>query len=508
MDFINEFDAALKNGYIKAYYQPIIRTITSSACCAEALARWEDPKKGIIYPNEFIKLLEDNKLIYKLDLAMVENVCKFYNEHQDKNLCFSINLSRLDFEIIDMFDAVTNILKKYEVPTNVIRLEITESIMAYNLDMTSKLFEKFHEAGFEIWIDDFGSGFSSLQLLRDYNFDVLKLDMSLINKFDLGSKKIISSVINMAKTLGMHTLAEGIETVDEVNFLKNVGCEMIQGYYYSKPLSEYDYFKFLESNQIETKSEYDYWSSAGLLNFLSADPLKSISYNNDISSEISPIALIEYEKGIIKYIYVNNQYDKELKDIGYDTVEKLERYVNDFNYEYHKMYINQIERAIEHNDIQRIDVIVNEVVCSHFIKLIAKNNDKFLIASSFYSINSKRTDYLVLKYSQALYKTYDCVTEINPSKDSAIQIYSTAGFAKIYGTVSLKKGVEEFAEKEVHPDDKKRYLEFFDLNTLVDRIKTHIQDSFLIRSNDKYVVKNVRISKLENGKYLYTIQSK
>ncbi len=106
-----------------------------------------------------------------------------------------------------------------------------------------------------------------------------------------------------------------------------------------------------------------------------------------------------------------------------------------------------------------------------------------------------------------MYKTYDCVTEITPKEDSAVQIYSTAGFAKIYGTKSLREGINEFASNEVKPSDKERYLKFFDLAKIINMDGTYIQDIFLIRSGDSYKLKNVRISKIDNEKYLYTIQS-
>ena len=510
MGFIDEFNEALEKGYIKTYYQPLIRTISGDVCSAEALARWIDPNKGMILPNEFIQKLEDEKLIYKLDLHMIENVCKFYKEFDNKNLKFTVNLSRIDFSQIDMFEAITNILKKYDVPTNVLHLEITESSMLENTRRTKEIFSQFHNAGFEIWIDDFGSGFSSLSILRDYPFDVLKIDMSLIQRFDNNSKKILSSLINMSKRLGIHSLAEGVESKEQLNFLKDIGCEMMQGFYFSRPIDEKSYLEFIKRNNIEDIDDYKYWNEIGKLNFLSADPLSAYSSdlnNIDVLSDIFPVALIEYKKGVIKYIYVNKKYKDELNIVGFDSVLELEKLMNSNNFDHKEPFVNQLENAISYNNIQRKDTIINNVVCSHFTKLISKNNDKYMLASSFKTVSTKRTDYLVLKYSQSLYKTYDTVTEINPDNDSAIQIYSVAGFAKIYGTVSLRKGVQEFAENEVHPNDKERYLEFFNVDNLKQRIQNYIQEQFLIKSGDGYKLKNVRISKLDNGKYLYTIQS-
>ena len=507
MDFVKEFDNAIKNGYIIPYFQPLTRSITGKVCGAEALARWIDPVKGLIPPNEFIPVLEENKLIYKLDLVMLENVCKFYNENKMKNLYFSINLSRLDFESVDMFQLIDEIMNKYNVPRNVIQLEITESIMFDNKLDINLLFKKFHDNGFEIWIDDFGSGFSSLHVLREYKFDVIKIDMSLVQRFDLNSKKILYSVINMAKKLGMRSVAEGVETKEQYKFLKDIGCEIIQGFYFSKPIPGNEFLKYLDVNGNETKEDYKYWNEIGKINFLSANPFKFDKFNEEDIFDVSPLALIEYSNKKLKYVYVNNKYFNELKIVGFNSIEELENSVNNENYENRSSLVQQIENSINNNLTQRVDNIINNVVCSHFTKLVAKSNDKYLVVSSFSTISTKRTDFLVLKYSQSLYKTYDLVNEITPSTDSAVQIYSTAGFSKIYGTKSLRLGIIEFASKEVLESDKERYLEFFDLEKIEKMKEDYIQDRFMIRSGDTYKLKNVRISKLDNGKFLYTIQS-
>ena len=509
MDFIKEFDNAIKNGNIVAYFQPLTRAITGNVFSAEALARWIDPQLGIIPPSEFIPLLEENRLIYKLDLAIIEYVCKFYNENKNMNLNFSINLSRIDFEEVDMFSLIDDILKKYNVPSNVIHLEVTEGTMIHNTKKTRYIFDQFHNAGFEVWIDDFGSGFSSFQVLKEYDFDVLKIDMSIIQKFDANSKKILYSIINMTKKLGIHSLAEGVETYEQYQFLKEIGCEIIQGYYFSKPMSKKDFLDYIKIKELESKNDNEYWNSVGNINFLSADPLKSLSSINDddIILDASPLALIEYKNNVLKYYFVNNQYKDELKKLGFETIEELEKAVNDDKYDHRESLINQIKNSILYGDIQRVDNIINNVVFSHFTRLISKDNDKYLIASSINSISTKRTEFLVLKYSQSLYKTYDCVTEITPSEDSAVQIYSTAGFAKIYGTTSLKQGIIDFTNNEVEERDKERYLKFFNLDKIINMEENYIQEQFLIRSKDTYKLKNVRISKLDNGKFLYTIQS-
>ncbi|MCR5599436.1 MAG: EAL domain-containing protein [Ruminococcus sp.] len=189
---LKNFDSALKKGHVRAFYQPVIRTLTEQICSVEALARWQDPEMGLLSPYLFISVLEKNRLIHKLDLSILENICITYNEMREKGLPlhpFSINLSRLDFNEMDMLGAISDTLKKYNVPSKAIHIEITESVMLDNTAYFRRIFDSFHEAGFAIFMDDFGSGYSSLNVLKDYSFDVLKIDMRFLSDIGLRSKK-------------------------------------------------------------------------------------------------------------------------------------------------------------------------------------------------------------------------------------------------------------------------------------------------------------------------------
>ena len=191
---LDNFETALNSGHIQAYYQPVIRTLTERICSVEALARWQDPMTGLLSPYIFISVLEKNRLIHKLDLAILENICVTYNEMKEKNIPlhpFSINLSRLDFNEVNMLDEISGILKKHNVPANAIHIEITESVMLDNTAYFRRIFDSFHDAGFAILMDDFGSGYSSLNVLKDYRFDVLKIDMRFLSDIGNRSKKIL-----------------------------------------------------------------------------------------------------------------------------------------------------------------------------------------------------------------------------------------------------------------------------------------------------------------------------
>jgi diguanylate cyclase (GGDEF)-like protein len=240
MYLIAHIDEAVKNEYIKVYYQPVVDINTNKLCGFEALARWDDPEHGFLPPLDFVGILEDAHLIQKLDLFVLKKICEKYREETNlghKCVPISFNLSRLDFKLSDIYKELTRLTKEYNVPHEMIHVEITESVLDGDEDgYIHEQVARFQKDGYEVWMDDFGSGFSSLNLLKDYDFDFIKIDMIFLWSFTEKSKMIIQSIVDMAKRLHSGTLTEGVETKEHLDFLKSVGCDRVQGYYFSKPL--------------------------------------------------------------------------------------------------------------------------------------------------------------------------------------------------------------------------------------------------------------------------------
>ena len=191
---VNHIDDAVAKGYIKIYYQPVVRTITETFCGMEALVRWIDPEYGFLNPGVFIGALEESKQIHKLDSQVIELVCKELREQLDQGhpiVPVSFNLSRLDFVGCDIFNVVEAALAKYKIDREYIRVEITESIMASDSYVQSEI-QRFRLVGYEVWMDDFGSGYSSLNTLKDYKFDELKIDMAFLSNFNEASRVLPS----------------------------------------------------------------------------------------------------------------------------------------------------------------------------------------------------------------------------------------------------------------------------------------------------------------------------
>lgn len=310
-------DEAIGKGYIKVYYQPVVRSLNHSAASLEALARWQDPDQGMLSPAEFIPSLEKSRQIWKLDAAMIREVCR--NMHEQKQLGrpvipVSFNLSRLDFILCDIFSIVEEAVEKYQIDRRNLSVEVTESLMTENAATVDNVLNRFRKAGYQIWIDDFGSGYSSLNVLKDYHFDVLKIDMAFLSSFTDTAKSIIQAVISMAKKIGIEPLAEGAETKEEVEFLENNGCALIQGYWYSKPLPYEECMKLLQERNLKPESETE-------------RVLYRKASMTDIITDL-PEGIIEDSGDHIRFLAMNDAFGVMGKEYGMPEPDILETYMN------------------------------------------------------------------------------------------------------------------------------------------------------------------------------------
>ena len=260
---VTHIDEAIKNGYLKAYYQPVVWSKGRTLCGVEALARWIDPKYGFLSPGKFIPVLENNQLIYKLDKEILRIVCADIRHNIDNGLPVlpvSINFSRADFGVIDIVEVVNEIVEQYQVPHELLHVEITESALTNEVDLLKNTINRLHAKGFATWLDDFGCGYSSFNVLKDFDFDVLKLDMAFLVGFNGNekAKALIKSVISLADQIGMKTLCEGVETDEQAAFLEEASCGRLQGYLYGKPLSYDELLEKIKNGEYNIAEEKIY----------------------------------------------------------------------------------------------------------------------------------------------------------------------------------------------------------------------------------------------------------
>ena len=240
-EIISGFDRAIDEEQFHMYLQPQIAN-DGTLVGAEALVRWIHPEKGMVSPADFIPALEKSGLIHKLDLYMWEKAAQQlekWKKEGKENLSISVNISTKDFYLIDIYSAFRDIAQKYDFDIKNLKLEITESALMKDVRKIMKNMDELHALGYDIEIDDFGSGYSSLGMLKDIHADILKIDMIFLRETQnvQRSTTILKNVISMSKELGMPVITEGVETKEQVDFLRDVGCDMFQGYYFAKPMS-------------------------------------------------------------------------------------------------------------------------------------------------------------------------------------------------------------------------------------------------------------------------------
>lgn len=245
---INNIDEAIKAGHIKVYYQPVVNAANGKLCGLEALARWDDPQYGFLSPADFIQTLEEYYQIYKLDMYVVEKVCRNFVYAKEQGLALipvSLNFSKLDFNLINLAEEVEECLKKYDVDKKLIHIEVTESTLSGDDERLKEMLKKFRTNGYALWLDDFGAGYSGLNVLKEYDFDMMKIDMKFLHGFsgNVKARQILKNIISMAKELGMSTLTEGVETEEAYQFLKENGCEQIQGYLFGRPMPDNELYE-------------------------------------------------------------------------------------------------------------------------------------------------------------------------------------------------------------------------------------------------------------------------
>ena len=265
-------EEALENGEFKVFYQPKVDLKTNKVISCEALVRWFREGK-FISPNRFIPLFEKNRFIIKLDKYIFKKACediqyinkllkekdclKNYNHKNPHNQSFtynsfitaSINISKEHFAYDNFIQEYYDIVKQTNVPRELIELEITESASVYKGIDLKQITKDMKQKGFTIALDDFGTGYSSLNMLQDLSIDVLKIDKSFIDR--IGESNLVKYIINMAKDFNIKTVAEGVETKEQIDILKNMGCDMAQGYYYAKPLSREDFVEYLTNRVLQ-----------------------------------------------------------------------------------------------------------------------------------------------------------------------------------------------------------------------------------------------------------------
>ena len=483
---LSHLDQALNEGWIHLYLQPVIRTLSGRVCGFEALARWIDPIYGFITPGDFVPLLEENGLSYKLDIFMVKRVV----ELQARNLKvgnpvtpISVNISRSDFDYCDPVDIITNTLDQYNVRRDLICVEITETTLMNDKGLIKKEIKRLHEAGIEIWMDDFGSGYSSLNVLKDFEFDEIKIDMQFMRDFSEKSKTIITMAVKMAKELGIHTLAEGVETKEHLEFLKSIGCEKIQGYYYSKPLPVSDIRRYLSDHGLimETREARSVYEKTGLIDVV----------------QDKALALLFYDRTNFNLLFFNKKNrdviggDKEL------SAAKIEADINAEGTFVYRKFRELAEKCINSHQEEMTVFVSGKRYFELTFKVIADSRQGYMILASIDDRKYEESKQLEMHdyIMRNVISSYDCIYYLDYAEDTRTVIYTNL-YNEQVGSVT--KGINDFyknyRQRYIHPDDMDRWKTFTDTERYTDPSS----------QNKDRIIRNIFRVKNPNGNYVWT----
>lgn len=462
----------LKNGEFIDYYQPKYNTDTEEIVGAEVLVRWRKPDGEIIAPNQFIGLFERSGFIRKLDFCLFENACVYLADaakSKDPVLPVSVNFSRVHMHEELFPQKLFDLTQKYGISPENIEIELTESVFDSDTKVTGKIVKKLQDYGFSVAIDDFGSGYSSLNMLKDFSFDTLKIDTKFLEGFERGGKvgTVITSVIRMAKWLGIPVVAEGVETREQVDFLRTLGCETIQGFYFSRHVPREEYEAMLKRERIGGPKRVNTASDINMSSIdavLGADSLVT----SILDGILGGFGIYEFSGTALEAIRVNHTYYELM---GYpDSGAFREDSLNIVKQVYApdvKKLLNACQMAVDTRKVQKVtarrykyDGTIAQFDC--LIKHIGGSQENALICITFIDASerlSAERETELTKYCDALHGIFDEIFEFSYDKDT-LRLLSLEK-KKIQNKVrNLASAEKNWLERIVHPDDREKIEKF------------------------------------------------
>ena len=485
---LSHIDRAIEEKWIKVYYQPIVRAVDEKICDEEALARWIDPVEGFLSPADFIPTLEDARLIYKLDLYVLEQVLEKMNYQAAIGLAVvphSINLSRSDFDACDIVEEIRKRVDASGISRDKITIEITESIIGSSIDFMKTQVERFRDLGFPVWMDDFGSGYSSLDVLQSIRFDLLKFDMSFMRKLDEGDsgKIILTELMKMATSLGVDTVCEGVETESQVRFLQDIGCSKLQGFYYSKPVPfETTLEDTISGLRIgyENPDEASYYEAIGRVNLFDLDVLANLEDDGAIQNTFNtlPMGILEVRRNHAQYIRSNQSYREFVKDFfGFDATND----VIDLNIPTSassSMFLKTVKQCCDSGNRSFFDEKMPDGIVVHqFIKRIGVNpvTGDTAVAVAVLSISKPSEGATYADIARALAADYYNIYVVDLDTERFIE-YSTVADGE---DMAMERRGEDFFEAarrdtmtRIYEEDRESFLASFSKQKIIQALDT------------------------------------
>lgn len=463
---LQNYQKAMDRGWIQVYYQPVIRTLTGKLCGAEALCRWIDPVYGMISPGEFIPVLEEEGRISKLDLYMIEQVCKDGHKKIQDGINFvpvSVNLSRKDFRDPGIVDQIEALASAYKIPRELLNIEITESAFIRHPERLNHYVNRFHELGFQVWMDDFGTAYSSLGSLKDLKFDELKIDMSFLSTSSEKARTIITSVVRMAKEIGIQALAEGVETEEQYAFLKRIGCEKIQGYYFGRPMDIKTFISHCQKHHIDDEKPRwkNYYDALGRINFQTDEPL----------------CVIEDDGRTMTLLFANEAYRSVLRRDGIENIEEWIKEINTDNNPAHVLHRHYADEQLRKLTGEQT---ITYPSGDHYMELsgrtVTRYENRYIYALNirYIQLNAMSDDQKKAFYIQYLYYLCSDINVISLKENTVYGLKeadSRQPVSHAGDTADLRQAVKTYTKQFVYAPDQERYYAFANPSTMAERMR-------------------------------------
>ena len=499
---VTHFYEALEKGWIEVYYQPEVRALTRRVCGFEALARWRDPERGLISPGVFVPVLEEAHLVDRLDLYVLQRVCEDLQRIRKDGTMdvthISVNLSRVDFQLNDMLREVDVICRAYGVPRGFLHIEITESALNESDTVLKQEIGRLRGQGFELWMDDFGSGYSSLNNLKDFQFDVLKIDMAFLRDFETKpqSRVILSAVVDMAKKLGLHTLAEGVETEEQYAFLKGIGCEVLQGYLFSPPVPLKEILPILRREEgqlaLEDFRAAAFFDDVGAVNVLSTQPL--LLPREERRAQPLAIGIIATHHDRAKLLYCSRELARLLRVAGFSSPEEAmatrEMRAGSGRELGNARFWELVERCRRTRRVECTENVMNGTVFSIEMRCVAVDEARDRAAFVYQLIDLSRFGIshqvhavdVATRYLLQIYTRIDLFTSDGRSENLIVDTTQQ----RVMDLDSLsEESVRRYADMYIVPEDRAHFLTFYDIKTVRARARRahndHVTAVFRVR---------------------------
>lgn len=406
-------NTALAERQFVVYYQPQYDHSNGELIGAEALVRWQHPERGLVSPALFIPMFEKNGFITRLDFFVFEQVCRFQRRCMDegiKPVPISVNLTRYDIYQTDFIEILESCRMRYAVPVELLRIEITETAVVGDNHQASCIIEQLHEKGYVVEMDDFGSGYSSLNVLKDIAMDILKLDMRFLTEAMATSRSgtILSAIVRMAKWLKLTVIAEGVENMQQADYLRSIGCNYVQGFMYARPMPEEKFVTVLKRSTLgETATPLQMIEHMNADDFWNPESLDTLIFNNYVGGA----AIFDYREGKVELLRANAKYRQELgleleqkELLGIDPLSMLD----DAN---RQLYMDMLRRAIESGEEEECETwrtyegcTCGSVCIRSMVRVLGRSKDSWFFYASIRNITKEKDAISEIKAKENLFR--------------------------------------------------------------------------------------------------------